>query len=98
MDLNTIYQTLLNFPVIDIGYLVNAAFKVKEKIKMEKKMSDDSLSVRKSEGTTTAESFIVDDEIIFRLEQLYLKYKKNISLKDSKDLLTIIIKLKNNKK
>jgi hypothetical protein len=94
-DLNTIYQMLLNYPDTDLGVIKINAFRIKESLNEGKKFSDD---LRKSEGTTVSSLLVVDDEIIVRLEQLYLKYKKDIGLKDSKDFLSIIIKLKNNKK
>jgi hypothetical protein len=94
-DLNTIYQLLLNYPETDIGVIRTAAFKIKESLNEGKKFSDE---MRKSDCTTASSLLIVDDEIIIRLEQLYLKYKKDIGLRDSKDFLTIIIKLKKNKK
>jgi hypothetical protein len=71
------------------------AFKIKQNLKNGK-----TVQFRKSEGTSTTtmtQSFIVEDDMIIRLEQLYLKYKKEMGLKDSKDLLNIIIKLKDYK-
>jgi hypothetical protein len=98
-DLNTIYQMFLNYPDIEINTIKSIAFKLRESLKKDSRNSkgSDYSDIRKSEGTTMVSSFVVDDEIIYRLEQLYLKYKKNINLKDSKEFLTTIIKLKNYK-
>jgi hypothetical protein len=83
-DLNTIYQFLLQNRQKDdyIKELINLSFTIRNTIKKTNIMRKQSL--------------INYNEISSKLEHIYLKYKKHLGLNDGKDLLVILIKLKNN--
>ncbi len=82
-DLNTIYEFLLHSSKRNDSFkeIIKLSYLIRNKIKKTNIMKRQILINYKEIGT--------------KLEHFYLKYKNQFSLKDGKDLLVILIKLKN---